>query len=280
MSADPYMAYWDALPFQGFHRPDFIRVTDGKYKDPNLNAVTEDNREKTEERRARQRAEAFERRMIQQELQVEAKKKFLEEQKKAKAFLHERSKAQQAKRKAEDDAKKKAVRDAEKEERRKVKIAFLEARQERVRVARQVSEERKRQQAEASARHRERKKQGIVVRSEGNRSIEIELKAPDGSVRLAKSVGDAGRILGCSAGNVQRALRKGHKCMGHDIRATGNLGDHRPGRPVIVTFPDGTEKEFETIQQACTAVGGHHSSIRRALQHGYKVVGCRVRLAT
>jgi len=50
----------------------------------------------------------------------------------------------------------------------------------------------------------------------------------------------------------QSVLRKpdgrNHKCMGHEIRATGNLGDHRPGRPVIVTFPDGTEKEFETIR--------------------------------
>ena len=29
-------AYWDALPFIGYHRPDFIRITDGKFRNPEV----------------------------------------------------------------------------------------------------------------------------------------------------------------------------------------------------------------------------------------------------
>ena len=41
--SDPYLAYFDALPFVGYHYPPHLRIMDGRYKDPSSNISDSDD---------------------------------------------------------------------------------------------------------------------------------------------------------------------------------------------------------------------------------------------
>jgi membrane protein involved in colicin uptake len=85
------MEYWNALPFQGWHRPDWLRISDNRYRDPDprYESSAEEAHEKAIEKAER-----------------------LAIQKKATEERNERKRIEQAKKTAEERAKIKAMKEA------------------------------------------------------------------------------------------------------------------------------------------------------------------------
>lgn len=208
---DPDMAYWNNLPFVGWHNPSFLRISDGKSKSPDNGSIGPSD----EEREAKKEALAlkhYESRLIREatkELERQAK---AVERRRLAALDDARRKEMEARRhqlKQAEWAKKQREASDRRAERESLQ---KERHEEAARTFKRTEEERAKHRVAAS---KSRAKNGYNV---GNGLSKTILTDQNGKEWEFRSVSDAARYLCRSTASIRGANQRGTLCNGHRVK--------------------------------------------------------------
>lgn len=311
MSTD--LSYWDSLPFIGWHRPDFLRIMDGKYRETynkqeekadvsyerslELARLRQVQKIATAERRERERLERKRLAAERKESERAAKEAMQRQNQESYADKRARWAKLQEERKARNEARAVAKmlglpKPAPKHKPKTYTPEQIEARRERARQwhidnpkTPKVSEERKEKNRIASKQKRLELAKKLPPPERAR--IKATVQHLDGTTVTYPSIRAASVALGRDNNTLRFGVANGYLIAGCVVTIHYSSGDVVGGwkkentdvvtrttsKPVVIIAPDGTRTNFLSILSAAEYLGTNGRNIRRAIETGYKVRG-------